>query len=101
VLDLVGDPEKLGKTAGIDLEQGRGYAAAYAAEQDDTAAEVDDADPMVSIKRKILKGDAIKEAREQAHNLVQLAVANLDTLPDSDAKNGLIDLAYQIVEREF
>jgi octaprenyl-diphosphate synthase len=101
VLDLVGDPDKLGKTSGIDLEQGRGYAAAYATEQNNPIPPVDEADPMVSIKRKVLKGDAIKEAREQAHNLVQLAVASLDVLPDSDAKNGLIDLAYQIVERDF
>jgi geranylgeranyl pyrophosphate synthase len=101
VLDLIGDPDKLGKTSGIDLAQGRGYAAAYASEQDVPLPSIDEADPMVSIKRKVLKGDAIKEARDQAHNLVGLAVASLDMLPDSDAKNALIDLAYQVVEREF
>lgn len=89
VLDLTGDTEQLGKTAGIDLEQGRGFAAVHAG------------DLMTSLKEKILKGDAINEAYEQAQNLVTLAVEQLDTLPESDAKSALIDLAHLIVERSY
>jgi geranylgeranyl pyrophosphate synthase len=88
VLDLTADTEQLGKTAGIDLEQGRGFAAVV--EQDAVIA---------SLKGRVLKGDAIHEAREQARRLVDLAVAELDVLPTSEAKDALIGLAHLIVER--
>lgn len=94
ILDLIGDEGKLGKTSGIDVEQGRGYAAAY-------AKEVDKGDPMEAIKRKVMNEDALAEARDKARVLVNAAVANLDVLPESDAKTALIDLAYQVVERDF
>ncbi len=91
VLDLTGDTEQLGKTAGIDLEQGRGYAATY---EPDAA--------VTALKERVLKGgDAIGEAREQAQGFVDMAVAELDALPASEAKDALIGLAHLIVERTF
>lgn len=89
VLDLTGDTEQLGKTAGIDLEQGRGFAA------------VQEKDVITSLKEKVLQGDAIHEAYEQAQQLVTLAISELDIVPDSDAKTSLIDLAHLIVERSY
>jgi octaprenyl-diphosphate synthase len=97
VLDIVGTPEQLGKTSGIDIEQGRGFAVAYNGESHN----VDNGDPMVSIRQKVLRGDAIKEAYEQAHNLVQLAIAQLAVLPESEAKTALIHLAESVVERSY
>lgn len=94
ILDVIGDEKKLGKTAGIDMEQGRGYVAAH-------ANGVDESDPMASIKRKIMNADALAEARQKAQMLVEAAVSALDTLPESAAKSGLIDLAYQVIDREF
>jgi octaprenyl-diphosphate synthase len=91
VLDLTGDTEQLGKTAGIDLEQGRGFAAAASHETD----------IVTSLKEKILAGDAIHEAHEQAENLADLAIAELDALPASEAKDALVNLAHMIVERSF
>jgi len=96
VLDLTGDTEQLGKTAGIDLEQGRGFAATY-----DPNNEQPEVDVVTSLKEKILQGDAINEAHEQATQLVDLAIAYLDVLPASDAKESLIDLARLIVERSY
>lgn len=91
VLDLTADSDQLGKTSGIDLEQGRGYAATYSPD-----------DPVASLKERVLKKDnAIGEAYEQAQQLAALAIAQLDTLPESTAKAGLIDLAHMIVERTF
>src|SRR5664279_6425628 len=89
ILDLTGDTEQLGKTAGIDLQQGRGFAAAY------------EPDIVTSLKEKILRGDAINEAHEQAERLVDLAVAQLDVLPAYEAKDALVDLARLIVERTY
>jgi geranylgeranyl pyrophosphate synthase len=96
ILDIVGEPEKLGKTAGIDLAQGRGYAAAYSAEP-----VVDKADPMEAIKRKMMNADTLNDARMKAKILVDTAVDSLEVLPDSEAKSALIDLAYSVIDREF
>ncbi len=89
VLDLTGDTEQLGKTAGIDLQQGRGFAAAY---EDEV---------VTSLKEKILRGDAINEAHEQAGQLADYAITQLDSLPASDAKDSLIGLAHLVVQRSY
>jgi geranylgeranyl pyrophosphate synthase len=94
ILDLTASPEQLGKTSGIDVEQGRGLATAFSS---DTPA----VDPMQSIKQKVLSGDSLTEGRQQAYMLVQSAVNELDVLPASDAKTALSDLAFQVVDREF
>lgn len=96
VLDIVGTPEQLGKTAGIDIEQGRGFAVAY---NGDNGSE--NGDPMETIKQKVLRGDTIQEAYQQAKNLVQLGIAHLSVLPDSEAKTALIQLAESVVERSY
>jgi len=106
VLDLTADTTQLGKTAGIDLAQGRGYAAAYNGNTRSTngVAVVDEdqqpVDPMVTIKQKLLRGDAILEAKVQARQLAELAIASLTVLADSEAKDELIDLAYLMVDRD-
>lgn len=106
VLDLTSDTEKLGKTAGIDLAQGRGYAAAHTGNGHSASGVVviDEApadDPMKAIKQKLLQGDAINEAYTQARGLADMAIASLDPLPDSISKQELIDLAHMIVERKY
>ncbi len=104
VLDLTADSTQLGKTSGIDLAQGRGYVAAYSnnGHGNGAVAEavVEEVDPVESIKRKILKGDAINEARMQARALAQTAISSLDILPDSPAKRELIELANMVVDRD-
>jgi geranylgeranyl pyrophosphate synthase len=104
VLDLTADSAQLGKTSGIDLAQGRGYVAAYSNNGHSTVgvaeAVAEEADPMMSIKQKILQGDAINEARIQARALAQAAIACLDVLPDSQAKQELIELANMVVDRD-
>lgn len=99
VLDLTGDTEQLGKSAGVDLQQGRGFAAAYEAEAAPAPAPATDI--VASLKEKVLSGDAIQEAHEQAENLANLAISELDALPASPAKEALVSLARMIVERSF
>jgi octaprenyl-diphosphate synthase len=98
ILDLIGDQEALGKTAGIDLEQGKGFAATYSNGTNGTTLQNPD-DPVAAIKRKALQGNAINEAREQAQQLIKIAVEGLDTLTDSPEKDALIELAYLVIER--
>jgi geranylgeranyl pyrophosphate synthase len=55
---------------------------------------------MVTIKQKLLRSDAILEAKVQARQLAELAIASLAVLADSEAKDELIDLAYLVVDRD-
>lgn len=89
ILDLTADEATLGKTAGIDLEQGRGIAA----------VEANPHDPVAAIKAKALAGNAVAEGRMQAQMLSQMAIQALDVLPSSPEKDELIELARYVVER--
>lgn len=91
ILDLTADSVKLGKTSGIDLEQGRGIAAV-------TDAPVED--PMEAIKRKAFSGDTLQKAKDQARMLVEMAIAQLDVLPNSPEKSALRDLALATIQRD-
>lgn len=94
ILDIVADEETLGKTAGIDVEQGRGIGVAL---QEAVAVKND---PMESIKRRMLEGDTIEKGREQAQQLVDMAILNLSIVPDSEAKSELIELANLVINRD-
>lgn len=103
ILDLIADSAQLGKTAGIDLAQGKGVGSVYAASNGGVAVAEQVAvadDPLTAIKQKILQGNAIEEARAQANMLVHQAIAELDVLPESKAKQELIALARLIVDRD-
>jgi geranylgeranyl pyrophosphate synthase len=103
ILDLVGDEAKLGKTAGIDLSQGKGYAAAYGNGGTMVVAEpaIDTAkNPLDIFKQKLLEGDTLAKAREQAMQLMMLATSSLDVLPASAERDALYDLARLVVERD-
>lgn len=93
LLDLVGDESQMGKTSGIDVEQGRGFAVAFASE--------DEADPLQAIRARVMQGDAVQEGYDRANDLVNLAIAQLDVLPEGDAKAGLIAAAQSVVNRQF
>ena len=97
ILDIVGDDEQLGKTSGIDLEQGRGFVATNQTNDNATVAE----DFMEQMKSKLMGGDALQEARDQAKALVELSIQYLEFLPDSFAKRELIDLAKTVVDRSY
>ena len=92
ILDIVGDEATLGKTAGIDVEQGRGFAAV---DNGDSSGE----DIMNTIKHKLLSGNRLEEARQQAEAFAEMAIAQLDVLPESPAKEELIDLANKVINR--
>ncbi len=103
ILDLVADSAQLGKTAGIDLVQGKGVGSIYASGNGSPAVAQQVAvadDPLTAIKQRILQGGAIDEARLQAQMLAQQAINELDILPDSSAKDELIALARLVVDRD-
>jgi geranylgeranyl pyrophosphate synthase len=106
ILDLIADSKQLGKDAGIDLAQGRGFAVAangnghgHVAVLEAPVAE--STDPMTAFKQKLLSGNYIKEGREQAEMLVHYALSQLNALPESEARAELTAMARQMVERDF
>lgn len=98
ILDLVEDESTLGKTSGLDITQGRGVAVALNDANGNGNAAV--TDPLDEIRRKMMEGDTIEKAREQAAYLIESAIASLAILDDSPAKSALIDLARQVIERD-
>ncbi len=94
VLDIVGSEDELGKTAGIDIQQGRGFAVAYTNNGDAP-------DPVASIKAKVMQGDAIQKAHEHAHHFVEAAIEGLGAIPDSESKTALIQLGRSVADRSF
>jgi geranylgeranyl pyrophosphate synthase len=91
LLDLTANDEQLGKTSGIDVEQGRGFAVAFNG----------DDDPLAALRAKANNADTIREGYEHARALVNLAIANLDGVPDGPARDALISLAHSTIERKY
>ena len=101
ILDLTADEDTLGKTAGIDVQQGRGIAVALNAESNDKGNGSNGKhDPIDDIKRRLLEGDTMDRARKQAELLIEGAVRCLDRLPDSPFRQDLEELATLIVSRD-
>jgi geranylgeranyl pyrophosphate synthase len=91
ILDLLGDERTLGKTTGLDAAQGKGIGS---------VVDLDAGDPMVTIRNKVMNGDAIVEGRRQAETLVQAALAELSVLPDTPYRALLAELAHSTIERD-
>jgi len=98
ILDVVGDEAKLGKTAHIDADQGRGFISIKDASP--LSGNHSAADVMDSVKRKLMEGNRLQEAREQARSFVEMAIMQLSILPESDARQELISLAESVIDRD-
>lgn len=94
VLDVTAGSEQLGKTSGIDVEQGRGFVVAH-----DHTGQAPTKDPLDAIRARIMQGDAIQEAYAQANQFVEMAISGLSVLPESSARQQLIELAWSVVDR--
>ena len=90
ILDLTADSEQLGKTANIDVNQGKGIASIGADEQQD---------PMAIIREKILDGGAIEKGRMLAQAFVNQANENLNVFPDGPEKDRLIEIGNMVLDR--
>ena len=122
ILDLVADSQQLGKTAGLDVAQGRGIVTALAhdahtatadnhngsstggygrsvAVLDVPVAPVLTTDPLDAFKAKMMSGNYIQEGYQQAEQLASLAVLALNDLPPSSAIVELTTLAHNAVAR--
>jgi octaprenyl-diphosphate synthase len=103
ILDLIADSQTLGKTAGIDMAQGKGIVTALAGGGNGhsvAVVDVDKADPMSAFKQKMLSGNYVQEGRENAERLAAFAAMNLAPLPASPALDELQLLTRQVIERD-
>ena len=108
LLDLIADPEQVGKNVGIDLSQGRGIAAIKDGNHNHggngSALEIAPDTAPGPLKESFLADQsldmAVRKGREKAEELANLAMASLDVLPPSAAVDELRALARQVVERD-
>ncbi len=102
ILDLTADEDTLGKTSGIDVQQGRGIAVALNADPGDQGNGSNGKhDTVDDIKRRLLEGDTMDRAREQIELLIASAVSCLSGLPVSPYRRELEALATQLVSRNY
>jgi octaprenyl-diphosphate synthase len=104
ILDIVGDPEKLGKPVGTDVAQKRGVmmtqnGGTAVAEATATAVAVED-DPVQRLLNNLRESGAVDIARIQAHEMANRARAALTQLPDSEARDMLYELVDLVMERD-
>jgi len=109
-LDLWGDADTVGKTLGTDLEQGKWTLPILRLRETATPTQLRKIDAVLmgdgTLRHRILMpmltaSDARQYTRDTAIAYRDLACRSLETLPDSAAKNSLIELASFAIDRTF
>lgn len=116
ILDVVGDPEALGKPVGADVAQGRGAfvvqgAANHTGEENgrtilslhaggEPAVAEKESDPIAAMMSKLRTSGAIELARMQAVEVIERARWALELVPPSAARDELERLTYEVIERD-
>jgi geranylgeranyl pyrophosphate synthase len=108
ILDVVGDPDALGKPVGTDLSQGRGAFVAQGERAILTmqpaavveAAVAEEEDPIARMMAKLRNSGAIEMARLQAEEMVERARRALDPIGPSVARDELEALTNLVLVRD-
>jgi octaprenyl-diphosphate synthase len=107
ILDIIGDPETLGKPIGTDLSQGRGVMAtrtngggSYYRPGESATMTVLEADPIQQMMADLRESGAVEIARLQATETARRAREALQPVPLSKAKTELVDLIELVLERD-
>jgi len=107
ILDIVGDPEELGKPVGADLAQQRGVMMAQNGMQFDGGAATavaeaivaEEMDPITQMMSRLRESGAVEVARLQAEEMGRRARAALEDVPPSPARAELYRLVDLVLER--
>jgi octaprenyl-diphosphate synthase len=111
ILDIIGDPETLGKPVGADVVQGRG---AFVAQNGRTilslqgggeavaepVVTLEETDPIQIMMSKLRNSGAIELARLQAREVAERARNALSIVPPSPARESLEDLIDLVLDRD-
>ncbi len=105
ILDIIGDPETLGKPVGIDLAQNRGVMAVQNGEsvmvaEAGVATAVAEMDPLQKMMTNLRESGAVEIARLQAHEVARRARQALTRVPPSPARDELDDLINAVLDRD-
>ena len=110
VLDVMGEPSMVGKTLGLDAALGKLTLPAIHALAHGDPADIDELRDILHRRRTVSRqrvrdllcaSSSVEYAVNVAHEHVHRALAELDLLPESDAKTSLSLLAGFIVDRPF
>ncbi len=103
ILDLIGDPEEMGKPRGLDVAQGRGVAVASQSGGNNGHTAVLDADddPIQRMLNKLRESGAVEVARYEADRMASEARAALKLLPPSPAVDALDAIIDDVLERKM
>lgn len=103
ILDIIGDPETLGKPVGTDIAQNRGVMATQngglAVKEAVAVAELED-DPISRMMANLRESGAVEIARLQAEETASRARAALAPLPASLAKTEMENLIEAVLDRQ-
>jgi geranylgeranyl pyrophosphate synthase len=100
ILDIVGDPDLMGKPVGSDLVQGAGALVAQNGKKGFGPANVPSPDPIDEYIARLRDSGAVELAFAQANEWAGRARKALNFLPDSPAKTELYRLVDLVIERE-
>ncbi len=100
ILDIVGDPNKMGKPVGNDLVQGAGALIAQNGKKVMSPTKVSNADPIDEYITRLRDSGAVDVAFAQAHEWAGRAREALSSLADSPARDDLYQLIELVIERQ-
>ena len=105
-MDIIGDPEKLGKPVGADLAQNRGVMAVQNGDRvavvngGEMVTAVADADPFQQMMARLRDSGAVDVARLQAQETAVRARNALQQIPLSPARDELENLIDMVLDRD-
>lgn len=100
MLDIVGDPEVMGKPVGADITQGMGAVALQNGRKAQSAVAEAGSDPLQQMMSRLRESGAVEAARAQAEEIAERARQALHGVPPSAARDALEALVDQVLERE-
>ncbi|KAA3664587.1 MAG: polyprenyl synthetase family protein [Chloroflexi bacterium] len=103
ILDIIGDPETLGKPVGTDVAQNRGVMATrnggFAPVMEEVTA-VAEADPIEQMMSKLRESGAVEIARLQAIEVAERARTALYKIPSSTYRDEMESLIDLVLDRQ-
>lgn len=106
ILDIIGDPEAMGKPVGLDLTQGRGVLSVAQNggknEEDGltAVAELEEPDPIQQMMAGLRASGAVEIAKMQAQETAVRARKALEFVPDTPARDELFGLIEAVLNRD-
>lgn len=105
ILDLVGDPEEMGKPKGLDVAQNRGVAIAHGNGSNSNGhtavIESESDDPIERMLNKLRASGAVEVARIEADRMAEKARAALSKLNPSPAVSAMEAIIDEVLERKM